>query len=248
MFVVKKSNHNPLIIPTEENLWESVATFNCCPIKEYPKRKNSPIIALYRAMGTRELVGSAAGPEHLSTIGIANSTDGIIFKNRRQLFKPEFDWEKYGCEDPRVTFFEGTYYIFYTALGNFPFSGDGIKAAVALSKDLKKISAKHLSDLADGIVDNKITRNSGKQALQEMVKTGKSLSEIITALDLGHASDASSIEKIVDEVFKEEEKAVLEAKQNPDAVNYIVGKVMRKTKGKVDPSTTLEIIRKKLSS
>jgi len=111
-----------------------------------------------------------------------------------------------------------------------------------------KISAKHLSDLADGIVNNKITRNSGKHALQEMVKTGKSLSEIITALDLGHVSDVSSIEKIVDEVFKEEEKAVLEAKQNPDAVNYIVGKVMRKTKGKVDPSTTLEIIRKKLSS
>jgi aspartyl-tRNA(Asn)/glutamyl-tRNA(Gln) amidotransferase subunit B len=111
-----------------------------------------------------------------------------------------------------------------------------------------KISSKHLSDLADGIINNKITRNSGKQALQEMIKTGKSLSEIITVLDLSHVSDASSIEKIIDDVFKEEEKAVLEAKQNPDAVNYIVGKVMRKTKGRVDPSTTLEIIRKKLSS
>jgi len=64
---------------------------------------------------------------------------------------------------------------------------------------------------------------------------------------LGHVSDASSLEKIIDEVFKEEEKAVSEAKQNPDAVNYIVGKVMRKTKGKADPTTTLEIIRKKLS-
>ncbi|MGI0070011.1 MAG: Asp-tRNA(Asn)/Glu-tRNA(Gln) amidotransferase subunit GatB, partial [Nitrosopumilaceae archaeon] len=111
-----------------------------------------------------------------------------------------------------------------------------------------KITAKHVSDLADGIMNNKITRNSGKLALQEMVKTGKSLSETISTLDLGHVSDASSIEKIIDEVFKEEEKAVLEAKQNPDAVNYIVGKVMRKTKGKVDPTTTLEIIRKKLSS
>ncbi|HXX05878.1 MAG TPA: Asp-tRNA(Asn)/Glu-tRNA(Gln) amidotransferase subunit GatB, partial [Candidatus Bathyarchaeia archaeon] len=107
-----------------------------------------------------------------------------------------------------------------------------------------KISPKHISDLADGIVNNKITRNSGKQALQEMVKTGKSFSEIIGLLDLSHVSDTISIEKIVDEVFKEEEKAVLEAKQNPDAVNYIVGKVMRKTKGKVDPSITLEIIRK----
>jgi aspartyl-tRNA(Asn)/glutamyl-tRNA(Gln) amidotransferase subunit B len=111
-----------------------------------------------------------------------------------------------------------------------------------------KITPKHLSDLADAILNNKITRNSGKLALQEMVKTGKPLSEIISSLDLGNVSDVLSLEKIIDEVFKEEEKAVLEAKQNPDTVNYIVGKVMRKTKGKADPSITIEIIRKKLSS
>ncbi len=109
-----------------------------------------------------------------------------------------------------------------------------------------KISPKHIADLADAIVNNKVTRNSGKTALQEMIKTGKSLSQIVDSLDLGHVNDVSSLEKIVDEVFNEEKSAFLEAKQNPDAVNYIVGKVMRKTKGKADPTTTLEIIRKKL--
>ena len=111
-----------------------------------------------------------------------------------------------------------------------------------------KLTAKHLSDLVDAIMSNKITRNSGKIALQEIVKTGKSLSEVISSLDLGHVSDERSLEKIIDEVFKEEKKAVFEAKQNDDAVNYLVGKVMRKTKGKADPSTTIEIVRKKLSS
>ena len=111
-----------------------------------------------------------------------------------------------------------------------------------------KITPKHISDLADSILENKLTRNSGKLALQEMVKTGKSLSDVMSSLDLGHVSDAGSIEKIIDEVFKEEEKAVAEAKQNPDTINYLVGKVMRKTKGKADPATTLEILRKKLSA
>ena len=46
----------------------------------------------------------------------------------------------------------------------------------------------------------------------------------------------------------EEEKAVAETKQKPDTINYLVGKVMRKTKGKADPTTTLEILRKKLSA
>ena len=111
-----------------------------------------------------------------------------------------------------------------------------------------KITAQHISDLANSILDNKLTRNSGKQALQEMVKTGKSLLDVMSSLDLGHVSDTGSIEKIINEVFKEEEKAVAEAQHNPDTINYLVGKVMRKTKGKADPSTTLEILKKKLFS
>jgi aspartyl-tRNA(Asn)/glutamyl-tRNA(Gln) amidotransferase subunit B len=111
-----------------------------------------------------------------------------------------------------------------------------------------KITAQYISDLADSIMQNKLTRNSGKLALQEMVKTGKSLADVVLNLDLGHVNDAGSIEKVIDEVFREEEKAVAEAKLNPDTINYLVGKVMRKTKGKANPATTLDILRKKLSS
>ena len=111
-----------------------------------------------------------------------------------------------------------------------------------------KLTPKHLSDLADAVLNNKITRASGKTALQEILKTGKPVSEIISSLDLGNVDDSSSLVKAIDEVFTEEQKAVSEAKQNPDTINYLVGKVMKKTKGKANPSFTLEIIRKKLDS
>ena len=111
-----------------------------------------------------------------------------------------------------------------------------------------KLTPKHLSDLAEAVMNNIITRNSGKLALQEIVKTGKSLSEIISSLDLGHVDDESSLSKIIDDVFSEEEKAVSEAKSNPDTINYLVGKVMQKTKGKANPALTLDIIKKKLDS
>ena len=81
-----------------------------------------------------------------------------------------------------------------------------------------------------------------------MMKTGKTLSEIISSLDLGHVEDESSLVKTIEVVFIEEQKAVSEAKQDPDTINYLVGKVMRKTKGKANPSLTLDIIRKKLDS
>lgn len=111
-----------------------------------------------------------------------------------------------------------------------------------------KLTPKHLSDLADSIMNNKLTRNSGKIALQEIVKTGKPLSEIILSLDLGHVDDESSLSKVIDDVFVEEQKAVSEAKNNPDTINYLVGKVMKKTKGKANPSLTLDLIKKRLDT
>ncbi|HXV51286.1 MAG TPA: Asp-tRNA(Asn)/Glu-tRNA(Gln) amidotransferase GatCAB subunit B, partial [Nitrosopumilaceae archaeon] len=110
-----------------------------------------------------------------------------------------------------------------------------------------KLTAKHLSDLANAIIENKITRNSSKTVLQTMVKTGKSASQIISELDLGHVSDEAELSKIIDEVLKDESKAVDEAKLKPETINYLVGKIMKKTKGQADPVLTLNLLKKKIS-
>ncbi|MBM3896774.1 MAG: Asp-tRNA(Asn)/Glu-tRNA(Gln) amidotransferase subunit GatB [Thaumarchaeota archaeon] len=109
------------------------------------------------------------------------------------------------------------------------------------------LTAKHLSDLANSIIENKITRNSSKTVLQTIVKTGKSVSQIISELDLGHVSDEKELARVIDEIIKEETKAVEEAKQKPETINYLVGKVMKKTKGKADAALTLNLLKKKLS-
>lgn len=136
MYVVKRSPHNPLLIPDKQHPWEALATFNWCPIK-----KGRKIYALYRAISYPDPLSK---PTSVSTIGIADTKDNIHFENRSQFIYPEYDFERYGCEDPRATFFEGRYYIFYTALSTYPFGPDGIKVAVAVSDDLKNIKEKHL--------------------------------------------------------------------------------------------------------
>jgi len=103
-----------------------------------------------------------------------------------------------------------------------------------------------LTELANSILDNKITRNSAKIALQEMVSTGKSLIEIISEQDLDNVSDESAISSIIDDVLNEEADAVQEVKEKPETVNFLVGKVMKKSNGKADPSMTLNILKKKL--
>ena len=113
-------------------------------------------------------------------------------------------------------------------------------------RENSKLTSQHLSDLVTAINDKTLTRTSSKTALQEIVKSGKSVKELLSEMDLGQVSDSSEIENIIMQVFEEEKQAVLDAKENPETVNYLVGKVMQKTKGKADPVKTLELIRSKI--
>src|ERR1700690_702017 len=136
MYVIRRSSHNPLIAPVADKQWESRGTFNPSPVQ-----KGKITHLLYRALGRPDALMTPAG---ISTIGKALSIDGKHFQNRRQFIVPTEEWEKFGCEDPRVTFFEGQYVIFYTALGGMPFGPGNIKVACALSKDLETVQEKHL--------------------------------------------------------------------------------------------------------
>ncbi|MFW6282710.1 MAG: hypothetical protein ACOC1P_01485, partial [Minisyncoccales bacterium] len=131
MALVKRFKENPLISPTSDEKWQDFSTFNACPFKIEDK-----IHLLYRAMSKKT---KKEGVElRISSIGHAVSEDGIHFEKRRQLIKPEKEWEKFGCEDPRVTKIGNKYYIFYTALSKYPFTAEGIKIGVAITEDFKK--------------------------------------------------------------------------------------------------------------
>jgi len=136
MFIVNRSKHNPILVPNRDHYWEAFATFNMSVVK-----KGKMLYGLYRAISAPDKLRT---PERVSIIGIGKSKDGVHFEDRIPFITPEEKWEKYGCEDPRVTYFEGQYYIFYTALSNYPFNAEGIKVAVAVSKDLKKVTERHL--------------------------------------------------------------------------------------------------------
>ena len=136
MFVIKRTEDNPILVPTRDHHWEASATFNMSPVK-----RGRSIYGLYRAISSKDTLRTL---DQISTIGIAKSSDGLHFEDRRQFIKPLEEWERFGCEDPRVTFFEGRYYIFYTALSMYPFRAEGIKVAVAVTDDLKSVDERHL--------------------------------------------------------------------------------------------------------
>ncbi len=136
MFVLKRSLHNPIIVPYREHHFEAGAVFNMSVVKT-----GRTYVGVYRAISYPDPLRT---PQQISIIGKGESTDGIHFEHRAPFIEPKEEWDRYGCEDPRIVFFEGRYYIFYTALGGYPFGPGNIKTAVAISKDLKTIDERHL--------------------------------------------------------------------------------------------------------
>src|SRR3989344_2976973 len=145
MFVVKRTADNPILIPNKDHYFEEFATFNMCPVV---KGKN--VYGLYRAISASD---SMRTPHQSSVIGIAESHDGIHFKNQKPFIIPEKEWEQFGCEDPRVTYFEGKYYIFYTAISKYPMGPEGIKVAVIFSAHTDSPPAKMSFAYLDKIED-----------------------------------------------------------------------------------------------
>jgi len=130
MVHVFRHKGNPILKPNKDNQWESQATFNGCVVKD-----NGKFHIVYRAMYYHP---SYRGMEiNLSTIGHATSEDGTNFENRRLLINPEFGWEMFGCEDPRITKLGRKYFIFYTCLSTYPPTPGGIKIGVAVTKNFK---------------------------------------------------------------------------------------------------------------
>lgn len=128
---------NPILLPNKENDWEAQATFNGCVIRDRGK-----FHLVYRAISSpRSYLSQNMA---ISSIGYAISSDGIHFKNRRRLIKPEHEWEIFGCEDPRITKLNGKYFIFYTALSSYPLTPPGIKIGVAITRNFKEIKERHL--------------------------------------------------------------------------------------------------------
>jgi aspartyl-tRNA(Asn)/glutamyl-tRNA(Gln) amidotransferase subunit B len=105
-----------------------------------------------------------------------------------------------------------------------------------------KISPKHLTEML-GLVDNgTISGPAAKAVLEEMFRTGKGASEIITEKKLSQISDADEIREVVRQVIANNTGAVADyTSGKQQALTFIIGQVIKTTKGRANPSVVREI-------
>jgi len=109
-----------------------------------------------------------------------------------------------------------------------------------------KVGPEHIADLARLVDQNMINRATAKQILGQTVRTGEMPSALAKKMQANRIDDVSVLTQAVQSVFEMERAAVQDARRNTNVANFLLGKVMKITKGKADPKIVLEMIQKKL--
>lgn len=99
------------------------------------------------------------------------------------------------------------------------------------------------------IGNNTISGKIAKEIFPEMINSGKDPEEIVIEKGLIQISDTSEIEKAVDKVIAANPKDAKEFLDGKEKVlGFLVGQVMKETKGKANPQIVNQILRDKLKN
>jgi len=115
-------------------------------------------------------------------------------------------------------------------------------------KDMgEKVSPVALFDLVQLISQGVISGSSAKMVFEEMFNTGKSAADIVAQRGLSRISDTGQIEAEVISAIKNNQQAVADYKAGKTtAVKFLVGQVMKATRGRANPELVNDLLKKKL--
>ncbi len=109
-----------------------------------------------------------------------------------------------------------------------------------------EISPQDFSKLINLITQGEITESIGRTVLEEMFKTGKSPEAVINEKGLKPITDNDTLIKLLEAVVAENPKT-MERINNGDLkpFDFLIGQVMKKTRGKANAKKVKEILQKK---
>jgi aspartyl-tRNA(Asn)/glutamyl-tRNA(Gln) amidotransferase subunit B len=128
--------------------------------------------------------------------------------------------------------------------------------SAALNRDnldvrLAPVKAPRIGQLVARIADGTISTKIAKEIFSRMWsgECGGDVDTIIESQGLKQISDTGAIEKIIDEVLAANQKSVDDYKSGKEkAFGALVGQAMKATKGKANPATVNELLKKKLGA
>ena len=111
-----------------------------------------------------------------------------------------------------------------------------------------KMEPENLAHLIKIIDEGKISKTAGKEVFAEMFDTNKSPEVIIKEKGLTQISSSDELEKLVDEVLQNNPQSIQDFKAGKkQAAGYLMGQVMKASKGQANPQIAKKMLEDKLS-
>ena len=109
------------------------------------------------------------------------------------------------------------------------------------------LSPGHLAEVLDLIDAKTITGNVAKEVFEESFGTGKAPRAIVKEKGLTQISAADDMLPIIDEAIAGNDKAVADYRAGKEtAIKFLVGQVMKATKGRANPGVVTEMLKERL--
>ncbi len=119
---------------------------------------------------------------------------------------------------------------------------------IDISEFRSKVSPIKLFKLTDLVVKGTLTGTMAKPVLEEMFRMSKDPDDIIAEKGISQISDTSELEKIVAEVINSNIQPVADYRAGKEtALKFLVGQVMKATKGRANPQLVNEVLKQKLA-
>ena len=111
-----------------------------------------------------------------------------------------------------------------------------------------KLSTNNFGKLIELVKDKKINKNSGKDILNKIYFTDEDPIDLVEKLGLKSMNNADELKSMVKETINENDSAIEDYNNGKEnAVRFLIGQVMKKSRGTADPSETEKEILKHLN-
>jgi aspartyl-tRNA(Asn)/glutamyl-tRNA(Gln) amidotransferase subunit B len=121
------------------------------------------------------------------------------------------------------------------------------ESGVDITEFRKMVAPERLTRLARLNSEEAVSAASAKSVLEQMYQKGESADDIIKAQELGQISDADAIEEEIARVIKDNAPAVADYRAGKkQSLKFLVGQVMRATRGRANPAVVNQLMEKKL--
>ena len=109
------------------------------------------------------------------------------------------------------------------------------------------ISPDNLVEVLKLIDKGVISSKMAKEVFEKMFRTGKSASQIVKESGITQITDENELIELIDRVIKENPQSAIDFNQGKEqALNYLVGQVMRYTKGRAKPDFVFNALKQRL--